>query len=186
VHSVSIGRLPPRVVQDRRAYTKLLTSHAAAADPRGYCASRICHAALLHRTGCSKRTKKLAPEVHAKAKGSLLSPSSTKAQPIATTPMPSASRPTSHGRSSIPVFRAPPSRRLKTSSALMRTRCPPPYPCCHRNFAADYGRDLNFTRRSKVEGRGPHARFWLPESTKLFEQRSWKYLEAPLLRLLRA
>jgi hypothetical protein len=29
------------------------------------------------------------------------------------------------------------------------------------------------------------SRFWLPESTKLFEQRSWKYLEALLLRPLR-
>jgi len=49
--------------------------------------------------------------------------------------------------------------------------------------------DINFKRLgahlAKTDAE-PHARSWLPELTKLFEQRSWKYPEAPLLLLLRA
>jgi hypothetical protein len=39
---------------------------------------------------------------------------------------------------------------------------------------------------AETRGRGPHAHFWLPDLTKLFEQRSLKYVEAPPLRLLGA
>ena len=75
--------------------------------------------------------------------------SSTRARPIATTPTFCASPPTSPGRSPTLAIRALPSRRPSRYIESHSDSKPDTYTLAIiANFAADYGKDRDFTRRS--------------------------------------